>query len=107
MTSEESTPWRVMCGLDPHPSFLAANLVERMDCRVKPGNDGNLSALASIEATVSGSDCGSTPPSSVPMSKLEIRRLEPREWDGIFGLITHLRPHLDREEFLRRVRRQS
>jgi ribosomal protein S18 acetylase RimI-like enzyme len=41
------------------------------------------------------------------MSSYEVRRLEPREWEGIFPLIVQLRPHLDREEFLRRVQRQS
>jgi GNAT superfamily N-acetyltransferase len=41
------------------------------------------------------------------MSQFEIRRLEPREWDGVFPIVVQLRPHLDREEFLRRARRQS
>jgi len=41
------------------------------------------------------------------MGPFEVRRLEPREWEGIFPLIVQLRPHLDQEEFLRRVRRQS
>jgi ribosomal protein S18 acetylase RimI-like enzyme len=41
------------------------------------------------------------------MDHLEIRRLEPREWDSVFSIIVALRPHLDREEFLHRVRRQS
>ena len=41
------------------------------------------------------------------MGPFEVRRLEPREWGDIFQLIVQLRPHLDREEFLQRVRRQS
>jgi ribosomal protein S18 acetylase RimI-like enzyme len=41
------------------------------------------------------------------MDQLQLRRLEPREWDGLFPLIVQLRPHLDREEFIRRVRRQT
>ena len=41
------------------------------------------------------------------MIELQIRRLEPREWTGIFPLIAQLRPHLDADEFLRRVRRQT
>ena len=41
------------------------------------------------------------------MGQFQIRRLEPREWAGIFPLVAQLRPHLDAEEFLRRVRRQS
>jgi ribosomal protein S18 acetylase RimI-like enzyme len=41
------------------------------------------------------------------MGQFHIRRLEPREWAGIFPLVAQLRPHLDAEEFLRRARRQS
>jgi len=41
------------------------------------------------------------------MSDLKIRRLEPREWAGTFPLVVQLRPHLDQDEFVRRVRRQS
>ena len=41
------------------------------------------------------------------MGQFQVRRLEPREWAGIFPLVAQLRPHLDAEEFLRRVRRQS
>jgi hypothetical protein len=41
------------------------------------------------------------------MGSLVVRRLEPREWEGIFPLVALLRPHLDKDEFLRRVRRQS
>lgn len=41
------------------------------------------------------------------MSELEIRRLEPREWESLFPLVVQLRPHLDRDEFVRRVRRQT
>jgi GNAT superfamily N-acetyltransferase len=41
------------------------------------------------------------------MADIQVRRLEPREWAGIFPLIVQLRPHLDQEEFLSRVRRQS
>jgi ribosomal protein S18 acetylase RimI-like enzyme len=41
------------------------------------------------------------------MANVEIRRLEPREWEGIFSLVAQLRPHLDKEEFLRRVRVQG
>ncbi len=41
------------------------------------------------------------------MGQFEIRRLEPREWDGVFPIVVQLRPHLDRVEFLRRARRQS
>jgi GNAT superfamily N-acetyltransferase len=41
------------------------------------------------------------------MDDLLIRRLEPREWEGIFPIIAQLRPHLDKEEFLRRARRQA
>jgi len=38
---------------------------------------------------------------------LQVRRLEPREWAGIFPIIVQLRPHLNEQEFLRQVRRQS
>lgn len=41
------------------------------------------------------------------MGQFEIRRLEPREWEGVFAVIQPLRPHLDKKEFLQRVRRQS
>jgi len=41
------------------------------------------------------------------MGQFQVRRLEPREWAAIFPLIAQLRPHLDADEFLRRVRRQS
>jgi ribosomal protein S18 acetylase RimI-like enzyme len=41
------------------------------------------------------------------MSDFQIRRLEPREWRGIFPLIVQLRPHLDEAEFLRRALRQT
>jgi GNAT superfamily N-acetyltransferase len=41
------------------------------------------------------------------MADLQVRRLEPREWAGIFSIVVQLRPHLDQDEFLRRVRRQA
>jgi GNAT superfamily N-acetyltransferase len=41
------------------------------------------------------------------MGDIQVRRLEPREWAETFSMIVQLRPHLDKEEFLRRVRRQS
>jgi GNAT superfamily N-acetyltransferase len=41
------------------------------------------------------------------MDDLQIRRLEPREWEAAFPVIAQLRPLLDKEEFLTRVRRQS
>jgi GNAT superfamily N-acetyltransferase len=41
------------------------------------------------------------------MSTIEIRRLEPREWPNGFIVVRQLRPHLDQEEFLRRVRLQG
>jgi GNAT superfamily N-acetyltransferase len=41
------------------------------------------------------------------MVDITVRRLEPHEWAGAFRLIVQLRPHLDAEEYLRRVRRQS
>jgi ribosomal protein S18 acetylase RimI-like enzyme len=41
------------------------------------------------------------------MADIQVRRLEPREWAGIFPIVVQLRPHLDQEEFLRRVRRQT
>jgi ribosomal protein S18 acetylase RimI-like enzyme len=41
------------------------------------------------------------------MSAIEVRRLEPREWPDCFLLVVQLRPHLDKQEFLRRVRIQS
>jgi ribosomal protein S18 acetylase RimI-like enzyme len=41
------------------------------------------------------------------MSDVQVRRLEPHEWAGIFPIIVQLRPHLDMDEFLRRVQRQS
>jgi GNAT superfamily N-acetyltransferase len=41
------------------------------------------------------------------MSDLKIRRLEPREWADTFPIVVQLRPHLDQEEFVRRVRRQT
>jgi GNAT superfamily N-acetyltransferase len=43
----------------------------------------------------------------VPDNGLQIRRLEPREWEDVFPIIAQLRPGLDQEEFLRRVGRQS
>ena len=41
------------------------------------------------------------------MDHLQVRRLEPREWAGIFPIIVQLRPHLDEQKFLRQVRRQT
>jgi ribosomal protein S18 acetylase RimI-like enzyme len=41
------------------------------------------------------------------MADIQVRRLEPHEWAGIFPIVVQLRPHLDREEFLNRVRRQT
>src|SRR5215211_9172838 len=41
------------------------------------------------------------------MDDLEVRRLAPREWGGIFPIVMQLRPHLTEEEFLRQVRQQS
>ena len=41
------------------------------------------------------------------MNDIQVRRLEPREWAGIFPIVVQLRPHLDQEEFLRRVQRQT
>ena len=41
------------------------------------------------------------------MAEVQVRRLEPREWAEIFPIVVQLRPHLDREEFLQRVRRQA
>jgi len=41
------------------------------------------------------------------MSAIEIRRLEPREWPDCFLLVVQLRPQLDKDEFLRRVRIQG
>jgi ribosomal protein S18 acetylase RimI-like enzyme len=41
------------------------------------------------------------------MNGVQVRRLEPHEWSGVFPLIVQLRPHLDSDEFLSRVRRQS
>jgi GNAT superfamily N-acetyltransferase len=41
------------------------------------------------------------------MSDIHIRRLEPREWADTFPIVVQLRPHLDKEEFVRRVRRQT
>jgi ribosomal protein S18 acetylase RimI-like enzyme len=38
---------------------------------------------------------------------LQVRRLEPREWAGIFPIIVQLRPRLNEEAFLREVRQQS
>ena len=35
------------------------------------------------------------------------RRLEPREWAAVFPIVVQLRPGLDAEQFLDRVRRQS
>jgi ribosomal protein S18 acetylase RimI-like enzyme len=41
------------------------------------------------------------------MDDFEVRRLEPREWAGVFPIIVQLRPHLTEAEFLRQVRQQS
>ena len=41
------------------------------------------------------------------MNDLKIRRLEPREWADTFPLVVKLRPQLDKEEFVQRVRRQT
>jgi GNAT superfamily N-acetyltransferase len=41
------------------------------------------------------------------MADIQVRRLEPHEWAGIFPIVVQLRPHLDNEEFLNRVRRQT
>jgi GNAT superfamily N-acetyltransferase len=41
------------------------------------------------------------------IDSLRIRRLEPREWAAAFSVVAQLRPHLDAEEFIARVRRQS
>jgi ribosomal protein S18 acetylase RimI-like enzyme len=41
------------------------------------------------------------------MADFEVRRLEPREWAGIFPIVIQLRPHLTEEQFLRQVRQQS
>jgi len=41
------------------------------------------------------------------MNKLQVRRLEPREWAETFPIVVQLRPHLDQDEFLRRIHRQS
>jgi ribosomal protein S18 acetylase RimI-like enzyme len=43
----------------------------------------------------------------VSAAGLVIRRLEPREWEETFPIVVQLRPHLDRQEFLNRVRHQS
>ena len=40
-------------------------------------------------------------------SKLQIRRLDAREWAAAFRLVVQLRPHLIETEFLRQVQRQS
>jgi ribosomal protein S18 acetylase RimI-like enzyme len=39
--------------------------------------------------------------------EVHARRLEPHEWAAVFPIVAQLRPHLDVEEFLARVRRQS
>jgi ribosomal protein S18 acetylase RimI-like enzyme len=39
--------------------------------------------------------------------EVHARRLEPHEWAAVFPIVAQLRPHLDAEEFLARVRRQS
>jgi GNAT superfamily N-acetyltransferase len=41
------------------------------------------------------------------MDDFEIRRLEPREWAGVFPIVLQLRPHLTAKQFLSQVRRQS
>jgi GNAT superfamily N-acetyltransferase len=41
------------------------------------------------------------------MDDLEVRRLEPGEWAGVFPIVAQLRPHLTGEQFLSQVRRQS
>jgi ribosomal protein S18 acetylase RimI-like enzyme len=41
------------------------------------------------------------------MAGINVRRLEPREWADIFAIVVQLRPHLDRDEFLARARRQA
>jgi hypothetical protein len=38
---------------------------------------------------------------------VEVRRLEPHEWAGVFPIIVQLRPHLTEDQFLRQVRQQS
>ena len=45
--------------------------------------------------------------SNVPIDEVQTRRLEPREWATVFPLVAQLRPHLDAEQFLAQVRRQS
>jgi ribosomal protein S18 acetylase RimI-like enzyme len=41
------------------------------------------------------------------MNSVTVRRLEPREWAGVYPLIAQLRPHLDADQFVSQVRRQS
>jgi GNAT superfamily N-acetyltransferase len=43
----------------------------------------------------------------LPSDEVQARRLEPREWAAVFSLVAPLRPHLDLEQFLAQVRRQS
>jgi len=43
----------------------------------------------------------------LPDDEVHARRLEPREWAAVFPIVAQLRPHLDAEKFLDRVRRQS
>ncbi len=43
----------------------------------------------------------------VQSDDVHTRRLEPREWAAVFPIVAQLRPHLDAEEFLERIRRQS
>jgi GNAT superfamily N-acetyltransferase len=44
---------------------------------------------------------------NVSNDEVQTRRLEPREWAAVFPLIAQLRPHLDAQGFLDRVRLQS
>src|SRR5690349_7509150 len=47
------------------------------------------------------------PSSGRTMADVQVRHLEPREWAGLFEIVVQLRPHVDQEEFLARVRRQT
>jgi ribosomal protein S18 acetylase RimI-like enzyme len=48
-----------------------------------------------------------TPSDDSNRDEVHARRLEPHEWAAVFPIVAQLRPHLDVEEFLARVRRQS
>jgi hypothetical protein len=47
-----------------------------------------------------------TPSDDSHGDEVNARRLGPREWAAAFRIVAQLRPHLDAEEFLARVRRQ-